>query len=97
MKDADRPTVNPVVVLREESDDWAILFNPDTSDAVGINPVGVETWRLLDGKRTAGELGGCLKDRFENVPESASAEILEFLGDLEKLGFLAAGPGAKAG
>lgn len=41
----DRPIVNPIVVLREEFDDWAILFNPDTDAAVGINPVGVGAWK----------------------------------------------------
>ena len=43
--------VNPSVVLREEFDDWAILFNPDSANAVGINPVGVAVWKLMDGHR----------------------------------------------
>jgi hypothetical protein len=47
----DRPIANPTVVLREEFDDWAILFNPDTAEAVGTNPVGVAVWKLMDGRR----------------------------------------------
>ena len=48
---SDLPIANPVCVLREEFDDWAVLFNPDTADAVGINPVGVAVWKLMDGRR----------------------------------------------
>jgi hypothetical protein len=27
------PIANPLIVLREEFDDWAILFDPDTGSA----------------------------------------------------------------
>lgn len=43
---------NPIVVLRKEFDDWAVLFNPDTAEAVGVNPVGVAIWEKLNGKNT---------------------------------------------
>ncbi|RPJ51839.1 MAG: SynChlorMet cassette protein ScmD, partial [Acidobacteria bacterium] len=49
MKQMDRPIANPTVVLREEFDDWAVLFNPDTAAAVGTNPVGVAVWKRMDG------------------------------------------------
>jgi SynChlorMet cassette protein ScmD len=86
-----------VVVLREEADEWAILFNPDTSDAVGINPAGVGIWKLLDGKRTVEELRAGLQGEFENVPPSASDEIEQFLSQLRSMGFIAAGAGDRVG
>ncbi|RPJ86136.1 MAG: PqqD family peptide modification chaperone, partial [Acidobacteria bacterium] len=52
MKQIDKPIANPIVVLREEFDDWAVLFNPDTAEAVGTNPVGVAVWKRMDGKRS---------------------------------------------
>jgi hypothetical protein len=30
IKNGDKPIANPYVMLREEFDDWAVLFNPDT-------------------------------------------------------------------
>ncbi len=36
---SEKPAANPLVVLREEP-----LFNPDSSDAVGINPIGIAVW-----------------------------------------------------
>ena len=50
MNQTDKPIANPIVVLREEFDDWAVLFNPDTADALGINPVGVAVWKRMDGQ-----------------------------------------------
>ena len=55
MSDDKKPKVNPTVVLREEFDDWAILFDPDTNVTLGINPMGVYIWKCLDGKHTVME------------------------------------------
>jgi SynChlorMet cassette protein ScmD len=79
---------HPEVVLREEFDDWAVLFNPDTADAVGINPVGVALWKNLDGKRTVAELAGVLDGLFDAVPDSAPGEVAAFVEDLAKRGFV---------
>ncbi len=38
-------------VIREEYDDWAILFNPDTSEAYGLNPISVFIFKRLDRAR----------------------------------------------
>ena len=40
MKYSQLPVANPSIVFREELDDWALLFDPDTGEAYGINPVG---------------------------------------------------------
>ena len=74
-----KPIANPVVVLREEFDNWAVLFNPDTADAVGINPVGVAVWKLMDGHHTIAEAVARIQQQFANVPGSASEEIRAFM------------------
>ena len=88
MNPADRPIANPVVVLREEFDDWAVLFNPDTADAVGTNPVGVAVWKRLDGKRTLGEIVSEIRNDFEGVPGTALEEIAAFVDQLSGSGFV---------
>ena len=45
MSHTDKPIANPLIVLREEFDDWAILFDPDSGDAFGLNPIGVHIWK----------------------------------------------------
>lgn len=82
------PIVNPVAVLREELDDWAVLFNPDTGDVVGVNPVGVAVWKMMDGKNTVEEIVTILKARYTDVPESAVQEVTIFVDDLAEKGFV---------
>jgi SynChlorMet cassette protein ScmD len=69
MDTRDRPIANPEVVLREEFDDWAVLFDPDSGEAFGLNPVGVFIWKRLDGKRTPAEIIGELRQQCDNVPD----------------------------
>lgn len=83
----DRPIANPVVVLREEFDDWAVLYNPDTPYAAGTNPVGAAVWKLMDGRRSIKEIASRIKNNFENTPEVAEEEIAAFVDMLAKNGF----------
>ena len=83
-----RPIANPVVVLREEFDDWAVVFNPDTAEAAGINPVGVAAWKMMDGSRTVGEIVAAVRETFDEVPESVSEEITSFVESLAEKGFV---------
>ena len=88
MKQNDKPIANPDVVLREEFDDWAVLFNPDTADAVGVNPVGVAVWKMMDGRHTVGDVAELVGRQFANVPESAVKEIQSFVEQLAEQGFV---------
>ena len=88
MKLSPKPIINPVVVLREEFDDWAVLFNPDTANAVGINPVGVTLWKLMDGNRSLEELVDEIKDRFSDVPDAAVDDLTVFVNKLAENGFV---------
>ena len=88
MNQTDKPIANPIVVLREEFDDWAVLFNPDTANAVGINPVGVAVWKRMDGKRSLEEIVAEIKNSFEDTPDAAFKEIAAFVNTLAENGFV---------
>ena len=88
MNQMDKPIANPIAVLREEFDDWAILFNPDTADAVGTNPVGVAVWKRLDGKRSIEDIVAEIKNSFEDTPDAALKEITAFVDTLNEKGFV---------
>ncbi|MGC9348505.1 MAG: SynChlorMet cassette protein ScmD [Anaerolineae bacterium] len=87
-RQAERPVANPVAVLREEFEDWGVLFNPDTADAVGINEVGVVAWKMMDGKHTVSDIVGAVEDRFADVPESVESDINSFIEQLIERGFV---------
>jgi SynChlorMet cassette protein ScmD len=88
MKQTDKPIANPSVVLREEFDDWAVLFNPDTANAVGTNPVGVAVWKRMDGKKSLADIVSEIKNSFEGVPDAALKEIDAFVNRLSQNGFV---------
>ena len=82
------PVANPVVVLREEFDDWAVLYNPDTAEAAGVNPVGVAIWKLMDGSRGLAQIVAAVGETFSETPESAADEVAEFIRGLAEKGFV---------
>jgi SynChlorMet cassette protein ScmD len=84
---SDKPIANPVVVLREEFDDWAVLYNPDIPYAAGTNPVGVAIWKLLDGRKSVTDIVLKIKDSFEDTPVVAEKEIFVFIDRLRENGF----------
>ena len=88
MNQMDKPIANPIVVLREEFDDWAVLFNPDTADAVGTNPVGVAVWKLMDGKRSIEDIVSKIRNSFEDTPDAVFKEIAAFVNRLAENGFV---------
>jgi SynChlorMet cassette protein ScmD len=73
-------------VLREEFDDWAVLFNPDTGHGFGLNPIGVQLWKLLDGKHSVDEMFNFLRRDALNVPEEASERLVTFIDELIRHG-----------
>jgi SynChlorMet cassette protein ScmD len=82
MKNGEKPIANPLVVLREEFDDWAILFDPDTGNAFGLSPTGVYVWKLLDGGHTLDALLQKIREHAEDVPGEASDHIRTFVDEL---------------
>lgn len=86
--DVKNPIANPLIVLREEFDDWAILFDPDTGNAFGLNPTGVFIWKLLDGKHDADSIVGRLREEADDVPEDAGAHARQFIAALEAQGLV---------
>ena len=85
---SSNPIANPVIVLREEFDDWAVLFNPDTADAVGINPVGVIVWKQMDGQCNMDDIVENVKDHFSEVPDTVHQEVTTFVDQLVENGFV---------
>ena len=84
MNSTDKPIAEPQVVLREEFDDWAVLFHPLTGEAVGTGPVGVAIWKLLDGQRTLAEVAAQVEAQCEDAPTTVLEDTLAFVEDLRR-------------
>lgn len=93
MKSDDIPVPSSAIVFREEFDDWALLFAPDTGEVYAINPVAAFVWKHLDGRRSVTDLTSLVAVSFENVPATADRDVLQYLEKLEAKGFLEDGVG----
>ncbi len=79
-------TINPNLVLREESDDCALLFDPDNGRVHVLNPTAVAVWKLLDGQRSLREVTAMLAEEFDDMGPEAEAQVLTLLRSLADLG-----------
>jgi SynChlorMet cassette protein ScmD len=79
---------NPSVVLREEFDDWAILFDPDSGVIYSLNPIGVYIWKCFDGNHTIRGILENLRTNCEYVPDDAETHLRDFITDLIKKGLV---------
>jgi SynChlorMet cassette protein ScmD len=77
-----KPKADPQLIFREEFDDWAILYDPDTGKAMGLNPTAACIWKLCDGAHTRAAMLDELRARFEDPPEELAIELDEFLDTL---------------
>lgn len=77
-----KPIANPQAVLREEFDDWAVLFDPKTADAFGVNPIGVFIWKRLDGKKTMAEIVEELRKNCDELPPEVMDHVNNFIQSL---------------
>jgi SynChlorMet cassette protein ScmD len=84
--DNDKLIANPMIVLREEFDDWAVLFDPDSGNAFGLNPVSVFIWKQLDGRHTVQDILEKLGKECADAPDDAETYVRAFLEDLSKAG-----------
>lgn len=83
----EKPVANRRVVFREEFDDWAVLFDPESDLAFGVNPVGALIWKSLDGSRSLGDIVEAVKLNCRNVPPDVETHVRQFIQELLDRGF----------
>jgi SynChlorMet cassette protein ScmD len=75
------------VVIREEFDDWALIFDPDTGKVCGVNPVGVQIWKMIDGKRTIRDISRMIAEKYPDASESAEEDVTSFVASISEKGY----------
>ncbi len=82
------PRKKDQIVLREEFDDWALLFDPDTGIICGVNPTGVQVWKMIDGKRTVQDISRTIRDSHPDAPDSVIDDITAFMNEINEKGYV---------
>ncbi|WP_409199169.1 PqqD family peptide modification chaperone [Methanospirillum lacunae] len=85
------PTPESHISLREEYDDWALLFNPDTGKAVGLTPTGVTIWKYLNEGKDLNGIIALIQDEYESLPADLTEDIKNFCDQVVWLGYAQAG------
>lgn len=88
MASSNNPKINPGIRFRQESDEWVILFDPDTGNSRTLNPVGVFVWKLLDGTRNMDDVVKEIRQSYDNVPQEVDEHVKQFVDVLQKTGFV---------
>jgi len=90
MNETDEKNViaNPLIVLREEFDDWAILFNPDTGNTFCLNPIGVLIWKQFDGHHTLDDIVSKIKEAAADVPSDVTGHVQVFVRNAARFGLV---------
>lgn len=70
---------NPNLVLREEDDEDALLFDPETGSVHILNGSAVAVWKLLDGKRDREQIVAALREEYEGMDETAGQQVRDLL------------------
>jgi hypothetical protein len=83
------PQVNPDIVYREELDNWAILFDPDTGDSFGLNPTSSFIWKGLSEGKEKETIIADLTSIAEGVPATVGDDYDTFIAELTEKGYLA--------
>lgn len=82
--------INPTTVFREEFDNSAILFNPDSGDIFALNPTGKVIWQALaEGGDEAAVLKKLAEACRDPLPGNAANDLKEFIAQLKEKGFVA--------
>jgi SynChlorMet cassette protein ScmD len=88
MENLNKPLANPSIVLREEFEDRAILYNPDSGDTFGLNPVSLLIWKCLDGHHGLEDILKKLDGSFTGVPSIAEYQVKAFIQELISKGLV---------
>ena len=80
---------NPDVNIREEDEDGALLFNPDTDSVKLLNSTCLYIWKLLKNELSETEIIDSFKNDFTDVPEDQVAtDVDEFITHMVDSGFI---------
>ena len=84
----ENPKANSNIVLREEFENQAFLYDPDTGDTYPLNPVGAFVWKCLDGDCSIGQIVDKLNGEFDTRSSSVIEDLQTFMNDLKERGFI---------
>ncbi len=82
------PIPNPAAVQEVGADGWTLLVNTDTAGAMALNQTGALIWKLVNGRRTTGEIIAAVRDHFPDAPDRVAEDVRALLTKLAEEGYV---------
>lgn len=82
-----KPYVKSDVMWSAEGDKL-LLYDPITGNVCKITGVGVQIWKLCNGKRTIKDITDIIYEEYDVQKETLIADTLEFITALMQRGFV---------
>ncbi len=80
---------NPDVNIREEDEDGALLFNPDTDQVQLTSKTGFYIWKLCAKECTVNDIVNAFKNDYDEVPgQEVISDVEEFINKMVESGFI---------
>ena len=83
MSDQSMPQRHPNAIFRSVDGEGVVVL-PGVGEVKVLNPAGALIWQHLDGKKTVQEIAQAVTEEFEVEPDSARADVLAFVQELEE-------------
>ena len=80
--------ISPNIVLREEADDWGILFDPDTGNSVVLNPVAISMFKAMRKTQDPAKVTAMIREEYDDIPETLESDFSELVEKLAQYGFI---------
>ncbi len=66
---------NPEVILRDDFEEAAVLFNPTDGKTFSLNKTGLVIWRHLDGKHNVDQIAVEVSNQCSDVSDNVKNHI----------------------
>lgn len=93
LKPSSIPRV-PSPLLHERKDSLHLLLHPEKPLWAVVNDLGFEIANLCDGQRTVQDIATAIASRYDEEPATIHADVVEYLGQLQRAKLLSSGDGA---
>jgi SynChlorMet cassette protein ScmD len=74
--------LNPDVVFREDFDEIALIFNPDSGKSFSLNRTGVIIWKALRDNKSVEQILAEFECNCYNIPANVEEHLSEFVSAL---------------
>ena len=75
-------------LLSVEMDGDLVMMSIESGNYFGVSGIGPHVWQLIETPQSLGELVEAVCAEFEVDPETASADLRRFLGELSEHGMI---------